>query len=159
MRKLERLIDLFEKSIVIGLILVMLGLASLDIIMRLFELGGINWLSKFLRLGVLWLALLGALIATKTNEHIRVDLINRMVKNPRVLDVISLLFASLVSFALALPSYNLVIMTFEFEDKFFSNIPLWTMQLLMPLTFLLMGIRFLILAFKKILNKERTKNN
>lgn len=153
MQKFWKFIDFFEKFLVISLIILMLFLASLDVILRFLELGGINWLPKFLRLGVLWLALLGALIATKTNEHIKVDLINRMVKNPRILDIISLTFAGIISFVLVLPSYNLVVMTYEFQDRFFSNIPLWIMQVLMPITFALMGLRFFNLAFKRFKNQ------
>lgn len=153
MQKFWRFIDFFEKFLLIGLIVTMLSLATLDIILRFFNMGAIVWVPKFLRLGVLWLALLGALMATKTNEHIRVDLINRMVKNPKILDIIALIFAGIISFVLVLPTYNFVIMAYEYEDKFFANVPLWIMQVLMPLTFALMGARFFKLAAKKIANK------
>lgn len=156
MQKLWHYIDFFEKFLVIGLILTMLSLAALDIVLRFFNIGAIVWLPKFLRLGVLWLALLGALIATKTNEHIRVDLINRMVKNPKYLDIIALFFAGIISFILVLPTYNFVVMAYEYEDKFFANVPLWIMQVLMPLTFALMGVRFFKLAFKTIVKKSNS---
>lgn len=156
MQKLGIFLDRLEKSILFVLIFTMLLFATLDLFLRYFNLGSFTWVAPFLKISVLWITMLGGLLAAKSDEHIKVDLINKLVKNSKIVDVIPRLFTAFIAFVLTIPSYYLVQMSFEFGDKFFNKIPLWIMLIIMPLSFFLIGLRYLLLAFERI--KEKDEN-
>ena len=101
-----------------------------------------------LRLLVLWLGLLGAMVATRENHHIRIDLIPQYLpprlKRPvaRVTD----LFSAVVCLLLAWHGGRFVL--FEAEDGmlFIVLFPIWLAELIIPLAFGIIGLRFLLNA-------------
>ena len=75
--KLIQLTHLLENAILSGLLILVIVAANGQIILRnLLELP-IVWLDPFLRVTILWLALFGAMVATRQQSHIAIDLLNR----------------------------------------------------------------------------------
>ena len=142
---MTRWIHRLEDYVLITLLLSMILLAGIDILARWIFGGGISWVPPLLRVMVLWLGLLGALLATRTKEHIAIDLLNRMVspKANQILQAITHLFASAVCLIIAYHSQLFVDMAREFNDIAFAQIPAWPLQLIIPITFAAMGLRFL----------------
>lgn len=142
---MTRWIHRLEDYLLISLLLSMILLAGIDILARWIFGGGISWVPPLLRVMVLWLGLLGALLATRTREHIAIDLINRMVspKANQILQAITHLFAAVVCLIIAYHSQLFVDMAREFNDIAFAQIPAWPMQMIIPITFAAMGLRFL----------------
>ena len=98
MKKLLTLLHKAEDAILVLLLFIMIVLAGFDILARLLFGGGILWISPFLRVMVLWVGLFGALIATRSREHITIDLINRMAPDSvkRWLSVLTQAFAAFI---------------------------------------------------------------
>jgi TRAP-type C4-dicarboxylate transport system permease small subunit len=98
---------------------------------------------------VLYLALLGALGATRSGKHIAIDALPRfLAPGPRrAVWAISQLAAAVVSLTLAWLGAGMVAMEREAPVPFVAGIPSWVPMLVVPLGFGLMGLRFLVAAW------------
>ena len=143
-----------EDAVLILLLLAMIVLTGVDIIARSVFGGGITWVPPLLRVMVLWLGLLGALLATRTREHIAIDIINRMAGDTvkRICAVITSLFSTLVCAVIAWHSKEFVAGSMEYDDIAFARVPAWPLQVIIPLSFGLMALRFAIQAVNSALN-------
>jgi C4-dicarboxylate transporter DctQ subunit len=155
MNQLLRAIHRGEDALLVIILLVMIVLAGVDIIARLLFGGGISWVPPFLRVLVLWLGLLGALLATRSREHIAIDLASRLggPALKRVLAIVTTVFAAGVCGLIAWHSSLFVQLAYEFGDVAFNRVPAWPLQLIIPISFGLMAIRFGLQAGLAALDK------
>lgn len=146
MRGLHRAEDFLLASL-LGALLV---LALVQIGMRVFFGAGLEWAEPVGRIGVLWLALLGAMGATRTRRHIAIDALPRLLSPRwhRVAWFISQAAASVICALLAWYGWGMVGMERELPAWFIPGIPSWWPMLAMPLAFALMSVRFLVSAFE-----------
>ncbi|MGF1465038.1 MAG: TRAP transporter small permease [Sandaracinaceae bacterium] len=75
----------------------------------------LTWVDPFLQKGTLWLAFLGASLATREGRHIAIDLLPRLVprRTKLALRVLTGLFAAVVSFFLARAFFAAVLVNAE----------------------------------------------
>lgn len=153
MKALLHRLHQFEDTMLVLLLLTMVVLAGVDIIARTVFGGGIGWVPPLLRVMVLWLGLLGALLATRSREHIAIDLINRLGGEglKRVCAAFTSLFAAAVCAIVAWHSQAFVQLAYEYGDQAFSQLPAWPMQLIIPFCFALMALRFAVQAGQFVL--------
>lgn len=146
MRQLIRYVRYIEDSILISLLLAMVLLAGFDILARLLFGGGVSWISPLLKIMVLWVGLLGALLATRTKEHIAIDIVGRLapVYVKKTLAIITSLFSATVCLLVAWFSQEFVRFAWQFGDIAFARVPAWPLQLIIPICFFFMGLRFLL---------------
>ena len=146
-----------EDSVLVLLLLAMIILAGYDILARSLFGGGISWIPPLLRVMVLWIGLLGALLATRSREHISIDLISKLggpLLN-RVASTITRAFAAVVCGLVGWYSAQYVELAFEFQDIAFADIPAWPLQLIIPFSFGLMALRFFVQSVATALGKEQ----
>ncbi|MAS25138.1 MAG: C4-dicarboxylate ABC transporter permease [Oceanospirillaceae bacterium] len=157
MKKLLTLLHKAEDAILVLLLFIMIVLAGFDILARLLFGGGILWISPFLRVMVLWVGLFGALIATRSREHITIDLINRMAPDSvkRWLSVLTQAFAAFICGVIGWHSAEFVQAAWQYGDTVFGEVPAWPLQAIMPLTFSLMAVRFALQAINDLLTAVR----
>jgi TRAP-type C4-dicarboxylate transport system permease small subunit len=74
-----RFFDKLEYFVLVFLLAMMVVLAFLQIVLRIFFATGITWGAPLLRHLVLWLGLLGATMAAKEGKHINIDVISRLL--------------------------------------------------------------------------------
>lgn len=121
-----------------------LGLAVMQILLRNFFDIGLIWLESYLRMQVLWLAMLGAMVATREGQHIRIDLLARFIQGKlvRYFEGTVAVFSVLVCGAATYACITLV--QFEMEDNLmaFGPVPIWMCQLILPFGFGVMTLRF-----------------
>ncbi|MDP6265026.1 MAG: TRAP transporter small permease subunit, partial [Pseudomonadales bacterium] len=72
-----RVIHLIEDSALVISLLTMMTVAVVQIALRNFFDSGMFWADSFVRILVLWVALLGAMVATRENNHIKIDVLSR----------------------------------------------------------------------------------
>lgn len=146
MRSLVKYIRYAEDTILVSLLLAMILLAGYDILARTLLGGGVAWIAPILKIMVLWVGLLGALLATRTKEHIAIDIVGRLAPTTirQFLTVITSLFSAVICLLIAWYSQEFVRFSKEFGDIAFARIPAWPLQIIIPITFVLMGLRFLI---------------
>lgn len=137
-----------EDALLAAMLLALLLLAGLQIGLRLLFDSGLIWAEAVSRLGVLWLALLGALGATRQRQHIMIDAVPRLLglRARRVLWSITQCVAAVVAGLLAWYGAGMVMLEREAPIPFLGGIPSWVPMLVFPLGFGLMSLRFLIAA-------------
>lgn len=148
---LERL-EALGRALEDGLLVVGLGalvvIASAQILLRNVFSIGLVWADGALRLLVLWLALLGAMAASRDNRHIAINVLDRFLPYGlrRAVSVVRHLFTSAVCTALAWYSWVFVRDSREFGDTLLGDWPAWWFQIVMPVAFALIAYRYLLRA-------------
>ena len=139
-----------EDFLLAGLLGALLVLALVQIGLRVFLGAGLEWAEPVGRMGVLWLALLGALGATRTRRHIAIDALPRLFSPRwhRAAWSIAQLATSGICALLAWYGWGMVGMERELPAWFVPGIPSWWPMLAFPLAFALMSLRFLVAAFE-----------
>jgi TRAP-type C4-dicarboxylate transport system permease small subunit len=137
-----------EDLLLAGLLLALLLLAVAQIALRLLFDTGLEWAEPMSRAGVLWLALLGALGATRARKHIAIDALPRVLqpRAQRVAWVISHVAAAIIAATLAWLGAGMVGLEREAPVPFVAGIASWVPMLAFPAGFGLMALRFLLVA-------------
>jgi len=140
------LLHQLEKGILALLLTTMILLAALQILMRNLWDSGLPWADPSLRTIVLWLAMMGAMAATRDHSHIRIDLLSRFLppKAKRFNSRITDLFAGLVCSLLAWHGARFVYYEWQDGMMLFDNIPAWYAEIIIPIGFGVMALRFLL---------------
>ena len=145
-----------EDGALILALVTMLGLAVLQIILRDFFDQGLLWAESYLRVLVLWVTILGAMVATRHNNHISIDAVSRYLpeRPARIAAILTMLVSAGICAAVAY--FSLEFIQFEFEDKTiaFGSVPSWICETILPLGFGVMSLRFLALAVRKATGKD-----
>lgn len=141
-----------ENAVLVFLLLAMILLAGFDILARTLWGSGVLWIPPLLRVLVLWLGLLGALYATRTREHIAIDVLSRWVgeRSKHIIGIVTSVFAAIVSGLIAWHSHIFVSFAYEMNDIAFNQIPAWLLQSIIPISFALMTLRFIVQAGQDI---------
>ena len=134
-----------ENSLLVVLFIALLGLSGGQIILRNVFSSGLFWSDELVRLLVLWLAVVGALAATRDRRHIAIDLIARALPAlpQRIVRSIVGVFAGVVSATFAWQAWRFVMDSRDFGDTVLGGWPAWYFQLILPLGFALIAWRFL----------------
>jgi TRAP-type C4-dicarboxylate transport system permease small subunit len=150
-----------EDSFLVILLAAMIGLAVLQIILRNLFDSGLPWIDPLLQMLVLWVGLAGAMIATRMDHHISIDAFTRLL-SPRlqlVVRIIVDLFTAIVTAIVAYHGSRLLVMEQEAESIAFGQIPVWVCELIIPLAFGVIALRYLIYAVilsRQLLNWRQT---
>ncbi len=136
-----------DALLVIG-VLALILLAAWQILARSLWGGGVSWAEPLLRALVLWIAMLGAMAATRDGGHIRINLLDRLLPerwqglNQRLVNAVS----AAVCAVLAYHGARLVIMDYQDATPAFGIVPAWAIELAIPLGFGVMALRFALQA-------------
>jgi len=100
---------------------------------------------------LLWVALVGAMVATRDHNHITVDAISRFLSG-RPRDLVGFVcdtFAAVVCSLLAYATFEVFYV--EFQDpklgSIMAGLPVWASLLTLPLAFGVMTLRFVRFSF------------
>lgn len=124
----------------------MITLAVLQIFLRNAAQTGLVWIDPLLRRLVLWIALLGAMVAARDQNHLSIDVLNHFLP-PRLTALsrtLAWLFTGLVCAALAHSSVLFLLDEMEYGMEAMQGVPSWPFALIMPLAFAVMGLRYLL---------------
>ncbi len=165
-RALKRLNDRlawFEQLFLVIVVLIMVFLAFLQVVLRNVFDHGFLWGDIFLRHLVLWVGFIGASLATKDERHINIDVFGRLLKglSRRVVRIIINLFSCIVTAFLARAATDFVINERIFGSRLFAHIPAWYFEVIIPIGFALMSLRFffyILLSFaeRSVAREEKT---
>lgn len=145
---LKRLTSAVEDGLILLLLGGMVGLAVIQILLRNLLHTGLPWADPTLRVMVLWIALMGAMAATRDRNHIHIDLIARFLPPAarRYVQILSDLFAGSVCAILAWQGGRLVFHEWQDGSILFAGVPAWVCELAIPIGFGVMALRFLLNA-------------
>ena len=118
---------------------------------NIFDAGWI-WADPLLRVLVLWIALLGALAASRNDKQIAVDVVSKFLapRNRAVVGVLTGLFTTFVCAVIAYHSWRFVVGEWEFGSKAFGDVPAWLCQSVIPFAFAMIAVRHLSHAYAQL---------
>lgn len=140
-----RILHRLEEGFLVFFLGSMLILSFAQIALRnLFSIN-LLWAEPLIRHLVLWNGFLGALIATRQDKHIRIDALLRLC-SPRtraLLQISTSLFSAAVCLLLTWVAVRFLNDERAFGAGSLLHLPAWQWQLIFPLTFGGMSLRFL----------------
>lgn len=145
---LERFGRALENLLLATVLTSMIGLAALQILMREGFNASFEWGDELLRIMVLWITLLGAVAASRDDNHIRIDVLSRFLAPVarawlgRALDLV----VAAVCAVIAWYAYQFVLEVREFGDLLVGGLPAWWFQSILPIGFGLIAYRYLLRA-------------
>ena len=143
--RISSLLNRLEEILLGSLLISMVLLGSLQILFRNVLSISLFWIDPLLRHMVLWIALLGASVATRMDRHISIDLLSGRLP-PRIRGWVQAgvhLFSAGVCFLLVLPAVHFVQEEYPMGKTLALGIPNWTSEAIMPIMMIVLGLRFL----------------
>lgn len=148
-KRLGEYTECLERGLISLCFVALLLLALVQILARnLFDTGFI-WADDAIRVLVLWVAMLGALYATKQAKHITIDVASRFLPDGFAVWLRRGLYlmTAVVCLVAAWHSWLFVMMEMEYPEVAFLNVPVWLCEIIIPLALLGMALRFILLIF------------
>ena len=151
-KKFNDTLSICESAIIVVLVLFMIVLSFSQVAMRNLFSSGLTWADICLRHIVLWVGFIGASLATQQGRHITVDVITKFLSPTwkAAADVLtsSASFAFGIVFIVA--SFDFVKSEYEGHSIAFLGVPFWVIQLIIPIGFGLISLRFFIKVVEDI---------
>jgi C4-dicarboxylate transporter, DctQ subunit len=152
--KLDTRISRVETILITILLSMMILTAFSQIVLRNFLATGIDWGDALVRYLVVWVAFIGAAIATREGKHITIDLLSRGLKGTGSLAVqaLSCFFSAVITALLTVAAARFTWFEAQMGGTTFLNLPVWIPELIMPVAFGLMTLRFVMEMLQEIGN-------
>ena len=159
--RLERWGTALENVTIVLLLGALMLLAVAQIVLRVFFSFGFVWADELVKLFVLWIALVASIAASRSDRHLRIDVLSHFVaeKYARIPRIIVDAFAAFMCGLLAWHSWRYIQLTIEFEDTVLIDFPAWIAYVLLPLSFVLMSYRFVLSFCSDLLKVFRPDAN
>lgn len=151
---LDRAIASLEDIVIAILLFGMLSLGSIQIVMWNVFHQGLPWVDPLLRHLVLWVAMVGASMATSARRHLNMDTLIHLLP-PRAKAIAGILVE--LSSAVIIGILAWVSCIFIGEEMAsgataFLNVARWQAELILPIAFGTMSYRFLLSAIEDLRN-------
>lgn len=148
-RRLEGWLKAVESGLLVALLALMIGLAAWQVIARNFFDSGLLWGDALVRVLVLWLTFIGAMVASRRDEHIRMDLLGRFLPLGwrRLSRRLASLFTCVVLGVFAWYSGQFVWLDYQDGITAFARVPAWASEVIMPVGAGVMSLRYLLHVF------------
>ncbi len=151
--QVDAFVDRVEQTLISIFLSIMIFIAVLQIVLRNIFATGLTWGDPLVRNLVLWVGFIGAAIATKEGKHISIDVMSHWAP-PRgrifiefIIQVTSLIVCGLLTFAAVKFVRNEALM----GTVTFAGISVWIPELILPITFGLMTLRYGFQSLKTFL--------
>lgn len=141
-RVFAKLLEAFLIAILVSMTLLVVG----QVVLRNLFASGIVWGDVAARHMVLWVAFLGAMLATRGRKHIAIDAVTRLLpRRPRnVVRIVLDTLACVVSFLLARASLMFVLEERAMGMELISGVPAWLAQTVIPFGFAMISLEYAI---------------
>lgn len=151
---LIRLINKLEDALLVLILSSMILLSVYQVLARNLFSEGAVWIDPMLRMLVLWVGLAGAVVATRTDNHIRIDILTKYLPAGLRGHVQRLVYLFTISICLVIAWHasRFVISEYEYGSMAFASIPTWLTASIIPVGFFLIAMRYLLLFIKPSLS-------
>lgn len=138
-----------ESGLLVLILSSMILLAAYQVVARNFFDTGIFWGDALVRVLVLWVTFIGATIASRNDEHIRIDLLTRFIgdRSSIWLTRFRSLFTAVIAGVFAWYSLDFVRLDYEDGIIAFAKVPAWVCEIVMPVGAALISFRYLVRTF------------
>ena len=137
-----------EDGLLVILLSAMIALAGTQILLRNLLDTGFVWIDPMLRVLVLWLGLIGAMVATRNDKHIQIDALTRFFRRNtrRLIQVVAAQVSAWTCLLIAFYGFNWVWLDFADGLLSFAGIPAWILEIVIPVSFAMIGLRYLFMS-------------
>jgi TRAP-type C4-dicarboxylate transport system permease small subunit len=157
LRGLDRVLTKAVTWLLMFFFVMMLGIAALQVLLRLFLHTGIPWGDIAARHMVLWVGFFGAYMATREDKHFHIDILTRFL-HPKLkawFAAFSDLFAIVICYFMLQASLTFVEVGMDADSMLFLQVPQRVVAIIVPLGFGLMLIQFLLRMIENIVRAVR----
>ena len=152
--QLDAVIYKVERVLLVSALIIMSLVVFIQVVLRFFD-NGFPWAEELARYLMIWAGFLGASIATRQRRHLKIDILPRFLPADSTAKAIVARAASLISagfcFFLVKVGYDFVSNSAKFGRTSSSmGVPIWLIQLSIPLTMLIIACRFVGQAFGEL---------
>jgi TRAP-type C4-dicarboxylate transport system permease small subunit len=157
LRRIDDGIARLEGWVVVTFLIGIVIVGTFQTLLRNVFDAGFEWADEALRWATLWVAFLGASLATHRRKHIALDVATRLFprKIRRVVETFTGLGAALVAATLAWGSYRFVREIGSTEPPVFGErVPRTPLEMIVPVTFAIMSLRFFLHVVFRIFDRE-----
>ena len=153
--RLDHIISRVENILIVFMLSLMIIMAFMQIVLRNLFATGFSWADVLVRYLVLWVAFIGASLATREGKHINIDVFSRWIsgKTKSYIKTICELCSLIICALLAYAAVKFVLFEAQMGGTTFFGLPVWLPQLIIPITFGLMTFRFALRCFKACMRK------
>ena len=150
---LDEKISRLEKILIAVLLTAMILLAFLQIVLRNFFSTGIDWGDSLVRYLVVWVGFIGAAIAVREKKHITIDILSRWISGAgnSIVQPVSHLISAVVCGLLTWAGIKFTMFEAQMGSTAFFELPVWIPELIIPVTFGVMTLRYALYLLKGIL--------
>ena len=151
MTRISRAGRALENALIVALLGGLVLFASAQILLRNVFSIGFTWADGLTRLTVLWLALLGALAASRDGKHITMGAVTQWLpgRYKVAADVAADVFAGVFCAAFAYFALAFVRDSRAFGDTLLG-VPAWWLQSIIPVAFALIAYRYVLQAVGRL---------
>ncbi len=148
--RMDEIIDRSEQIFLVILLSFMILIAFSQIVLRNVFATGLSWGDPLVRNLVLWVAFIGAALATREGKHINMDVISRRMssRGKTFIESITHLFSFFVCALLTFAALKFIKNEVQMGEITFFGIPSWIPEIVLPITLGLMALRFGFHFFK-----------
>ena len=153
---LDEKISRLEKILIAVLLTAMILLAFLQIVLRNFFSTGIDWGDSLVRYLVVWVGFIGAAIAVRENKHLTIDILSRWISGAgnSIVQPVSHLISAVVCGLLTWAGIKFTMFEAQMGSTAFFDLPVWIPELIIPLTFGVMTLRYALYMLKAVLRRN-----
>jgi C4-dicarboxylate transporter, DctQ subunit len=146
--KLHRLLLKTETLLLVIIVLSLILIAVTQVLLRNVFSGGLLWTDAYTRISVLWIAMLGAMLASRQQNHIAIDVAVQLLPAgwQKLAKRLNHGMTGLICFAAAWFSGDFLLQEYSYADKAFAEIPNWLCEAIIPFTFTVIALRYSIAA-------------
>jgi TRAP-type C4-dicarboxylate transport system permease small subunit len=157
LRALDRALTKAVTWLLMFFFVMMLGIAALQVLLRLFLHTGIIWGDIAARHMVLWVGFFGAYMATREDKHFHIDILTRFL-HPKLkawFAAFSDLFAIVICYFMLQASLTFVSVGMDADSMLFLQVPQRAAAIIVPLGFGLILIQFFLRMIENIVRAVR----
>ncbi len=145
-RGIDSFLGTIAATLLVLLLAVMVMMGFTQVVLRNVFSTSILWGDVLLRHVVLWVAFLGAIVATGEKRHITIDALTKVLpdKGKKIAAIVTGIASIIVCYYITDASYRFLIDEIEFGGTLILDIQRWIFQIIIPLGFGLMMVRFAV---------------
>lgn len=144
LQRFDAALEKLESLLLLVLLFGLIGFGCAQIVLRNFGAHGIGGVDPVMRVAVLWIALLGAMLASRRHRHVSVDVLSRYLGPTSKWATRILIdgFTALVCGLIAWHAGRLVYFEYTAPTLAFAGFPVWIAQSIIPVGFGVMSVRY-----------------
>jgi TRAP-type C4-dicarboxylate transport system permease small subunit len=141
-----------ERTSVVVLLLSLLMLGLVQVVLRNVFASGLFWADEVLRHLVLWIGFIGASLATHEQRHLRMDVLAQWLPHRYQvwINLLTNLLAMVGCALLSHAAYTYVTYEYAAETTLSIHLPIWVAQIILPVGFACMALRFALRAYDRL---------